>query len=84
MSVCMLEFLFMSWIISRPNVLLNSAGFVEDYTFREFRDAGISCAWNPAGNCIAAGSQDGTVVVWDARAHMVRLLHAEMHFMNRF
>ncbi|CAL8471302.1 g10844 [Coccomyxa elongata] len=44
-------------------------GFVEDYAFCEFRDCGIACAWNPSGTCIAAGSQDGYVVVWDARAH---------------
>ena len=48
-----------------------SAGFVEDYAFTEFRDCGIACAWNPSGTCIAAGSQDGYVVVWDARAHRV-------------
>lgn len=45
------------------------AGFVEDYAFSDFRDCGIACAWNPSGTCIAAGSQDGYVVVWDARAH---------------
>lgn len=53
-------------------VLRLCAGFVEDYAFSEFRDCGIACAWNPSGTCIAAGSQDGYVVVWDARAHRVR------------
>ena len=51
----------------------NMAGFVEECTFTEFEDAGMACAWNPAGSCLAAGGQDGQVVVWDPRSRRVGL-----------
>ncbi|CAK0785795.1 hypothetical protein CVIRNUC_009006 [Coccomyxa viridis] len=45
------------------------SGFVEYGSFTEAQDAGMTCAWNPSGTCLASGSQDGTVTIWDPRAH---------------
>ena len=35
----------------------------------------MTCAWNPSGTCLASGSQDGTVTIWDPRAHRVGTPH---------
>lgn len=35
-------------------------------------DAGMSCAWAPWGNALAAAYQDGLVCLWDARCMEVR------------
>ena len=50
-------------------------GFVEYSSFTEAQDAGMTCAWNPSGTCLASGSQDGTVTIWDPRAHRVGTPH---------
>lgn len=49
------------------------AGFVEYSSFGEATDAGMSCAWNSSGTCLAAASQDGSLTIWDPRAHRVAL-----------
>ena len=54
-------------------------GFVEYSSFTEAQDAGMTCAWNPSGTCIASGSQDGTVTIWDPRAHRVGLPHRALN-----
>ena len=55
------------------------AGFVEYSSFTEAQDAGMTCAWNPSGTCLASGSQDGTVTIWDPRAHRVCLPHRALN-----
>jgi WD40 repeat protein len=47
------------------------AGYAEAGTFCEFKDAGMSAAWNASGTCFAAASQDGKVCVWDPRGKRV-------------
>lgn len=54
----------------------HAAGFVEYSSFSEATDAGMACAWNPFGTLLAAGYQDGSLVIWDPRAHRVRYPHA--------
>ena len=57
--------------MSLTRLTLTPAGFVEEATLSEYGDAGMACAWSPSGACLAAGSQDGHVVVWDARCFQV-------------
>ena len=54
----------------------HAAGFVEYSSFSEATDSGMTCAWNPSGTLLAAGFQDGSVIIWDPRAHRVQYLHA--------
>ena len=51
-------------------------------TYGAARDAGMCCAWSPAGTALATASQDGLCIVWElrmgtplmkARAHRVRV-----------
>jgi WD40 repeat protein len=42
-------------------------GYRALHVFTEASDAGMSCDWHPSGSLFAAASQDGCVVVWDAR-----------------
>ena len=56
---------------SRIPGLQVAAGFVEYSSFSEATDAGMACAWNPSGTLLAAGYQDGSLIIWDPRAHRV-------------
>ena len=56
-----------------------AAGFVEYSSFCEATDAGMTCAWNPSGTLLAAGYQDGSLIIWDPRAHRVGRLDAVKH-----
>ncbi|KAK9806324.1 hypothetical protein WJX72_010353 [[Myrmecia] bisecta] len=47
------------------------SGFACSGTFAEAKDAGMSCGWNAAGTCFAAGSQDGRLNVWEHRSGKV-------------
>ncbi|KAL4441455.1 hypothetical protein ABPG77_001959 [Micractinium sp. CCAP 211/92] len=39
--------------------------------FTEACDAGMCCAWSPAGSMFAAASQDGSTAIWDHRSSSV-------------
>lgn len=54
-------------------VLSVGAGFVDYSSFGDATDAGMSCAWNSSGTCLASASQDGSLTIWDPRAHRVAL-----------
>ncbi|GAX81066.1 hypothetical protein CEUSTIGMA_g8501.t1 [Chlamydomonas eustigma] len=44
------------------------SGYTQLSTFCEAQDSGMGCCWAPEESCVAAGFQDGTVLLWDHRA----------------
>lgn len=69
--ILLLGLIFGLQFVLHLNGTSRTAGYAEAGTYCEFRDAGMSAAWNASGTCFAAASQDGKVCVWDPRGKKV-------------